>query len=200
MGLMEKERKSSARLILTLLFIIPLGVTLWLQGTLKQRLQAHSIPPEEIFGSPLPQSLEVILSQKTDDGSYARAILRSLNARLDVMVVPSENYRAGGDLLDILKRSKAFKEQQPIAPSIVSLFLAEINPIRSKLIKTIEVSIGGLPVTLSQIESKDKETFFLGVWSGKGRQIGIVVLDPDSRLSAENLASSLSGLQPLAEQ
>lgn len=200
MGLMTKERKSSISLILTLLFIIPLGVTLWLQGSLKQRLDAHAIPPEQIFGSPLPESLEVVLSQKTNDGLYARTILRPLNARLDVMVVPSENYRGGSDLLDILKRSKAFKEQTPIAPSIVSLFLAEINPIRSKLIKTIEVLIGGLPVTVSQVESKDKEMFFLGIWSKNGKQTGLVILDPDRRLTEENLTAALRGLPPPAEQ
>lgn len=189
--------RSRVGIILSALFVIPLAVTLFLQASYHDTSRDHEAPPELIFTSPLPPTLEVVLSQRTGEGVYARAIDRSVNARLDIMRIPGSNHPPITDLLETLKRTKAFKENPGIAPAIADLFIASVNPLRAKLGGTQVVTIGTTSVTVSRIISKDDETFYLGLFSANDAQVGFVLLDPEAKITESSLQATLGVIAPL---
>ena len=191
------QTRNRVGLILSALFVIPLAVTLFLQASYYKTSRQNEAPPELIFNSPLPPTLEVVLSQRTTQGLYARAIDRSVNARLDVMRVQTAENPNTPELLSALKRLKAFKESAGIAPAIAELFLASVNPLRAKLVGTQVVTIGGSSVTVFRITSKDDETFYLGLFSANGAQIGFVLLDPEAKIIDSSLQATLGVINPL---
>ena len=199
----NSEKKGNSRnvsrtgLIIGVLFGIPLVVTLLLQGVMHERLRENAVPVVEIFGAELPQTFEVVLTQKTEEGIFARVIDRSLQIRLDLFIVEKGGVAKGSELLDILKREKALKEASGISPAITKMFLGEFNPLRAKLEETFDIQIGSSVRTVSRIISKDKETFYIGVIGGSERQFGFILLDPKKELTKESLTSTLATLAPL---
>lgn len=187
-------------LILSALFVIPLAVTLFLQASYHATSRQNEAPPELIFTSPLPPNLEVVLSQRVGEGLYARAIDRSVNARLEVMRIPTRENPPNSDLLEILKRIKAFKDNPGIVPEIANLFLASFNPLRAKLSGTSVITVGATSVSVSRIISKDDEIFYLGFFSINGAQVGFVLLDPEAKITESSLPITLGVITPLTSE
>lgn len=181
-------------LVITILFGIPLIVTLFLQAQLHERLKDYSVSAIDIFGVEPPQKFDVVLTQRTAEGKFARIIDPALQVRLDIFVVERGGSTSGAELLDSLKREKALKEKSGIDPAITKMFLGELNPLRAKLEKSIEVPIGETVRTISRVISKDKETFYLGVIGTTSRQYGFILLDLEDKLNEETLTSTLSVL------
>jgi hypothetical protein len=184
-------------LVLSALFVVPLAVTLVLQATLWKAVRQSDFPPQQVFGSPLPANLEVILSQRTETGLYARAIFRSYNARLDVMTSSASLPLPAEELLSTLKKIKALKQPTSIAAPLISLFMAQINPLRAELLDATEISIGQTPVSVSKIKSKDDEIYYIGMFTSGNMQVGFLLLDPDNRITPALLADVTQVLAPL---
>ena len=190
----RKLKMSRMGLVITILFGIPLIVTLLLQAKLHQRLKDYSVSAIDIFGVEPPQNFDVVLTQRTAEGKFARIIDPALQVRLDIFVVEQGGSTSGAELLDSLKREKALKEKSSIDPAITKMFLGELNPLRAKFEKSIDISIGETVRTISRVLSKDKEIFYLGVIGTTKRQYGFILLDPEDTLNEGTLASTLSVL------
>ena len=181
-------------LVITILFGIPLIVTLFLQAQLHKRLKDYSVSAIDIFGVQPPQNFDVVLTQRTAEGKFARIIDPALQVRLDIFVVERSGLASGAELLESLKREKALKEKSSVDPAITKMFLGELNPLRAKLEKSIEVPIGETVRTISRVISKDKETFYIGVIGTTSRQYGFILLDSQENLNDQSLASTLAVL------
>lgn len=190
----RKLKMSRMGLVITILFGIPLIVTLFLQAQLHKRLKDYSVSAIDIFGVEPPQKFDVVLTQRTAEGKFARIIDPALQVRLDIFVVERGGSTSGAELLDSLKKEKALKEKSSVDPAITKMFLGELNPLRAKLEKSIEVPIGETVRTISRVISKDKETFYLGVIGTTSRQYGFILLDLEDKLNEETLTSTLSVL------
>ncbi len=176
------------------------GVVLVIFGLGDHLFPRPDLPPEQVFGGPIPASLKVHATFETEEGLIGELIDPKTN--LSISIVRERPHNSPPTVLaqdKLLEAIKAYKLRQELNEHFGSLPLkyasAHFDGRRAKFLETVTLPFGSKDISAITFHVKFEQYYTLALFEQDNARVLLLVMRPEQPVQQERLAEILRSLQ-----